>query len=161
MKPALENTIFDTLKTWRLLSRRSSGGGSALSGVEAFVLGLLARAVCTVCTFPATRGLRIQQGRRKKKMEKKKVKVKMSGQEEKEEKEEKGEKGEKGEEKEEELEKEEKEEEESLVGVLLNLIRSNGMSELYVGIGPDLGRGVLSSAIRYSIKERIQEWMKF
>ena len=76
MKPALENTIFDTLKKWRLLSRRGSGGRALLSSVEAFVLGLLARAVCTVLTFPATRGLRIQQGRRKKKMMTKENKVK-------------------------------------------------------------------------------------
>jgi hypothetical protein len=135
MKPALENTIFDGLKLWRLSSGRSGGRSGGLSGVEAFVLGLLARAVCTVCTFPATRGLRIQQGRRREERREKTA---------------------------EELEEElEEVEEESLVSVLLSLVRNDGFGGLFVGIGPDIGRGVLSSAIRYSIKEKIQQWMKF
>ena len=135
-KPALENAVFDAVKQ-RILRLRKSG----LSAMEAFVLGLVARAICTLLTYPATRGLRIQQGYQKKK----------------------GGAAKQGRTKEETREGKRKEgTEKTLWQVLVQLYRKDGVvNGLYVGLLPDITRGVLSSAIRYSIKEQIQQFFQF
>ena len=137
-KPALENAVFDAVKQ-RILRLRKSG----LSAMEAFVLGLVARAICTLLTYPATRGLRIQQGYQTKKGAA--AKQGTTG---------------KKEARREERRKEGKEK--TLLQVLVQLYQQDGVvNGLYVGLLPDITRGVLSSAIRYSIKEQIQHLFQF
>ena len=48
----------------------------------------------------------------------------------------------------------------SIVSVLTNLVREKGWSGLYQGIVPDISRGVLSSALRTSIKESLSSGVR-
>ena len=102
------------MKMRRLISKRQLllRGRKGLSGVEAFVLGAVARAVATVLVYPFTRALRIQQGRAAAAQT-------------------------------------------SLLGELRSVVREQGLAGLYLGIVPDISRGVMSSALRSSIKERL------
>jgi len=56
LKPALTYAIFDKLKAL-LLKRRAAGGGkaAALTVLEAFVIGAIARGIATIVVFPYTR----------------------------------------------------------------------------------------------------------
>ena len=95
-----------------------------------------------VVEYPATRGLRIQQGYQKKK----KGAVAKQGRTKEETREGKRKGG----------------TEKTLLQVLVQLYRKDGVvNGLYVGLLPDITRGVLSSAIRYSIKEQIQQFFQF
>jgi hypothetical protein len=123
-KPAIENAVFERIRAWMLRSSRK-----ALSGAEAFTLGAIARGVATLIVYPASRALRIQQGKKRKKSGTGK-------------------------------QAQDKERQPSLVDVLREVFRNGGLAALYQGIVPDIGRGVLSSALRSSIKERLTLGMR-
>lgn len=114
VKPAIQYAIFDRLKAMLLLKK--SAGAAALSALEAFVLGALARAVATVLTFPYARAKLIKQGNPT---------------------------GDTG-----------------ILGTMLQVLGKDGPSALYVGLAPDLIRGVFSSALMLMCKEKIQEIIK-
>ena len=109
-KPAIENAVFERIRRWMLSSSRN-----ALSGAEAFWLGAIARGVATMIVYPASRALRIQQGKNHTETA-----------------------------------------QTSLFDVLREVYRNGGLFALYQGIIPDIGRGILSSALRSSIKERLE-----
>ena len=47
------------------------------------------------------------------------------------------------------------EEEEGVVGTMARVMREEGALALYQGMGPEIGRGVLSSALMMMVKEKI------
>jgi hypothetical protein len=120
-KPAIENFVFDYIKSLLLSKRRFKlVNDGALGGREAFLIGAFARAVATMCAYPAYRGLRLSQAKGKKKKH-----------------------------------ENEKENDGGLLNELKSVIENDGWSGLYQGMLPDITRGVLSSALRSSIKERL------
>jgi len=66
VNPAIQNTVFDTIKAMVLrLKRRGVQKRVALTPLEAFMLGALAKAVATIVTFPLVRlKTMLQAGRR-------------------------------------------------------------------------------------------------
>ena len=114
-KPAIENALFERFRSWILkpLGRTNR----ALSGVQAFLLGGVARAIATLIVYPAYRALRIQQGKSKTE--------KAFGQSP------------------------------HLASELYTIVTDKGLMALYKGFVADVCRGILSSALRSSIKERL------
>lgn len=57
INPAIQNTVFDKLKAALLRRAKAQAGGAAvaLTSLEAFVLGAVAKAVATFVTFPLVR----------------------------------------------------------------------------------------------------------
>lgn len=60
-KPALQYTVFEQVKGIMLKSRKEK----TLSAAEAFLLGMVARAVATVAVFPFVRAKVVMQSRKK------------------------------------------------------------------------------------------------
>jgi adenine nucleotide transporter 17 len=136
-KPALQYTVFEQVKAAVLKSRKES----TLAASEAFLLGMVARAIATIAVFPFVRAKVVLQTRKKKKQ------VLEGGE---------------GEVEVEEGEiKEEKTAPDPTVFELLGeMYESGGVGALYHGLGPELTRGVFSAALMMMIKEQINGGVK-
>lgn len=108
---------------------RMKGGATSVSAWRAFWLGALARALAVLLTFPFTRARTIIQAQEGNKKKDDDAKEGNGGS---------GSGGSK-----------------SILGLLLQLVREEGVGSLYRGLYPELLRGVLSSAIMLSVKERV------
>lgn len=111
LKPALQYTVFEQVKATIVSSRPSK----MLNAAEAFVLGMIARAISTVLIFPYLRA---------------KVVLQTSG------------------------------EKMSVPDLLRDMYKQGGIGNLFQGIGPELTRGVLSSALMLMIKDQIGHFVE-
>ena len=122
LKPSIQYTVFEQLK------RRSLGnsGKRSLSSGEAFLLGMVARTVATLCVFPYLRVKVVMQAREGCTSNDVEDPSQHDPQKE--------------------------EPEESIVEMLWHMQQRG---DLFRGIGPELTRGVLSAAFMLMAKERI------
>ena len=115
-----------------------------LPALEAFALGAVARAVSTLACYPATRGKVLAQARlRNRKSERAKVLLKL------------GTPPGSPDRRDVSCEQENEFTSTSATEELVVVLREQGVLGLYQGLGPEIARGVLSSAIRMTVKERI------
>jgi hypothetical protein len=144
LKPALQYTVYEQVRSAVLRSRRGGGSGSSLSAAEAFLLGMVARTVSTVLVFPFLRAKVLLQASRK-----------TSGRAKQPEGAEEPGVAANGEAKGSDEAEPPPPEEQRVMQVVWNMWMQNGVGGLYQGLGPELARGVLSSALMLAIKERV------
>lgn len=128
LKPAIEFTVFEQIKA--VVLRGRGKGGVVLGAAEAFVLGAVARGVSTFICFPATRVKTMLQAKTessKKANSARRVSFHLGT----------------------------PQRPASPVAEVNHLLREQGLSALYQGIGPEITRGVMSSAIKMAVKERV------
>ena len=71
LKPAIQYTVFEQVKRIMLVKKRLSKGKNSgknedtLTAMEAFLLGMVARTVATICTFPYLRAKVVLQSKKK------------------------------------------------------------------------------------------------
>jgi solute carrier family 25 (peroxisomal adenine nucleotide transporter), member 17 len=140
-KPALQYTIYEQVKTALLASRRNTS--TSLSAMEAFVLGMVARTVATVLVFPFLRAKVLLQT----------AKATDTSQDS----------ASSGATNNGEGNPLKTTRPLTTYSVLLHQWQRAGLAGLYQGIGPELTRGIFSSALMLMIKERIavlvHEWL--
>ena len=138
LKPAIQYTVFEQIKTAFLRSAARGVGGTGaravteLSAFQAFALGGRARAIATVIMFPLIRAVKIRQASGGC------TKPGESGGNGQQAKSSNAELGEEG-----------------VVSTMTRVMREDGALALYQGMGPEIGRGVLSSALMMMVKEKI------
>lgn len=126
INPAIENTIFDQIKTWFL----SRIGAKALSVAQAFWLGAVAKIIATYITFPYIRAKVIMQGS--------KSKSGRSG-------------AAVGE-----TEAAKLNPPTTTIGVLGQIIEEEGFFAMWAGMAPQTVKAVLASAVLLAAKEKIE-----
>jgi len=114
LQPCIQYTVYEQIK--RLLLR---GDHQSISGLHAFLLGALARAVGLIATYPFIRAKTVMQAETSK--------TKAKG---------------------------------SILTYLLLIAQKDGISALFAGLGPELLRAMLSSALMLMIKERVHSGSK-
>jgi solute carrier family 25 (peroxisomal adenine nucleotide transporter), member 17 len=130
-KPALQYTIYEQVKTALLASRRNAS--TSLSAVEAFVLGMVARTIATVLVFPFLRAKVLLQTAKATDTQESASRGATNG----------------------EGNPVKPTRPMTTYSVLLHQWQRAGLAGLYQGIGPELTRGIFSSALMLMIKERI------
>lgn len=137
-KPALQYTIYEQVKKLVILHRSSlnrhnnnnKDSSSSLSSVEAFLLGMIARTISTILVFPFIRAKVLLQTQKKQQQNNNN----------------------------EEQQTTTPKSSPSILDILLQEYKqTGGISRLYQGIGPELTRGIFSSAIMLMMKEKIAE----
>lgn len=130
LKPAIQFTVFDQLKNFYLRRLEKQGFKiSALTALQAFILGALARAVATFCVFPYTRCKMILYSGGGKAAD-----VEKAGEGEK--------------------------RPMTIPGVMMDVLKKQGVLGLYQGLMAELGRGVLSAALMLMVKEKLSVIVK-
>ena len=132
LNPALSFGLFERFKTiimQRKLVSATLSHQTGLTTAEAFWLGAVAKAFATLVTFPAIRAKLLIQTKGSEK-DQASTKPKSANK---------------------------RAEPVSMHAVLAQLLRSEGILGLYKGVGPQLSKGVLSSALLLAAKERISE----
>jgi solute carrier family 25 (peroxisomal adenine nucleotide transporter), member 17 len=124
-KPALQYTVFEQVKAIMLKTRKSK----TLTAAEAFLLGMVARVVATMATFPFIRAKVVMQAQKKQAQQQQPQDGETPASP-------------------------------NLWSLLVDVYRSNGISGLYQGLGPELTRGVFSAALMLMIKEKINGAVK-
>ena len=109
LKPALQYTVFEQVKATVVANR---GPGGRLLAAEAFVLGMVARTISTICIFPYIRAKVVLQTSSSSSTT-------------------------------------------SIPQMLREMYAEGGLGAWFQGLGPELTRGVLSSALMLMIKEQI------
>lgn len=107
LKPALQYTVFEQVKAAVVVNRPNG----RLMAAEAFVLGMVARTVSTICIFPYIRAKVMLQTSSKANS--------------------------------------------SIPQMLTEMYQKEGLASWFQGLGPELTRGVLSSALMLMIKDQI------
>jgi len=126
LKPAIQYTVFEQVKTaW--VAKRSV---KALSAAEAFLLGMLARAIATVAVFPFLRAKVLMQTRNDNASTADNASTTANA-------------------------STTSKTKHSLLDLLLQIYQTQGVKGLYQGLGPELTRGVFSAALMLMIKEQI------
>lgn len=132
LKPAIQYTVFEQVKTImlarkRLLqssgntSKRKRGEADTLTAMEAFFLGMIARTVATIITFPYLRAKVVLQSQKVKEGDD------SSGMSNK----------------------------PNIPSMIAKMYMSGGLGECFQGLGPELTRGVFSAALMMMVKEKI------
>jgi len=146
-KPAIQYTVYEQVKLaylkskkraasdWDGAGRQSRGGyreqpRTSLTAAEAFALGMVARTIATVLVFPFIRAKVLMQTQQKQSQS------------------DENDEGETG-------TKKKKVKDSAMMVMLYRIWQRQGLSGLYRGIGPELTRGIFSSALMLMIKERI------
>lgn len=143
INPAIYNTVFDQLKN-RLLARAAAAKAPgaakaiALTTLQAFALGIIAKAVATLLTYPYIRAKMVLQASKKKKKASPAGEGAGSG----------GGAGEAA-------DGAGSDRAESAVAVIQHIIRTEGLPGLFKGLQVQLLRSTLSSALMLMAKERI------
>lgn len=132
LQPAIQYTVFERLKGMYL--RNLNSASQALSALEAFVLGAIARSIATVLLFPYIRAKVLMQVNEEPKAATELVQGQLGTSAE--------------------LKKE------CITSVLQRVYSEKGLLALYRGLGPELTRGALSSALMLMIKEKIQMYIR-
>lgn len=107
LKPALQYTVFEQVKAMVVANRLPQ----KLYASEAFILGMIARTISTVCIFPYIRAKVVLQTRTDRQV--------------------------------------------SIPQLLADMYSERGFASWFQGLGPELTRGVLSSALMLMIKEQL------
>eukprot|EP00594_Rhizosolenia_setigera_P012082 CAMPEP_0178980212 /NCGR_PEP_ID=MMETSP0789-20121207/26352_1 /TAXON_ID=3005 /ORGANISM="Rhizosolenia setigera, Strain CCMP 1694" /LENGTH=344 /DNA_ID=CAMNT_0020670563 /DNA_START=36 /DNA_END=1070 /DNA_ORIENTATION=- len=133
LKPAIQYTIYEQLKQILLMGRRAKQQQKnnkkhlQLSALEAFFLGMIARTISTICVFPFLRAKVMLQSE--------KSSSSPDGDE---------------------STVDKKSANPSIPKMLIKMYTEDGgIKTLYKGLGPELTRGVLSSALMLMVKEKI------
>mmetsp|Transcript_6554 Transcript_6554/g.9967 ORF Transcript_6554/g.9967 Transcript_6554/m.9967 type:complete len:379 (-) Transcript_6554:112-1248(-) len=149
LKPALQYTVFEQLKRTLLAFQQQTSTNNtkktALSAVEAFALGMIARAVATICVFPYLRAkvlMQVSASTASSKSSRTSTSMTDNSTD---------------------STNETTERDttpinsipNTIPGIIQQLYQTGGVSELYRGVGPELTRGVLSAALMLMIKEQI------
>lgn len=134
LQPAIQYTVFERLKGMYL--RKFRQASQALGALEAFVLGAVARSIATLVLFPYIRAKVLMQA-------KKKQSAVASA--------EQGQAAPASEAK--------PEAKDTIASTLQRVYKEEGPLALYRGLGPELTRGALSSALMLMIKEKIQMYI--
>jgi adenine nucleotide transporter 17 len=134
LKPAIQYTVFEQIKSIMLIKKRLSIGGHAnssaaarrdaetLTAMEAFFLGMVARTVATIVTFPYLRAKVVLQSQ----------KNSNNGND-----------------------NSNSNSKPNITSMIVNMYMNGGISECYQGIGPELTRGIFSTALMMMMKEKI------
>ncbi|KAE8967918.1 hypothetical protein PR001_g27856 [Phytophthora rubi] len=130
LQPAIQYTVFERLKGVYL--RKFKQASQALGALEAFVLGAIARSIATLILFPYIRAKVLMQTNKKKQTTTADQEQAQTCVE---------------------LKKE------TIASTLQRVYREEGPLALYRGLGPELTRGALSSALMLMIKEKIQMYI--
>ncbi len=124
LKPAIQYTVFEQVKGLMLARKRLSSGMNGkiynpdtLTAIEAFLLGMVARTVATICTFPYLRAKVMLQSQKK-----------ANGP---------------------------NNEKINIPSMIAKMYMTDGLSECFHGLGPELTRGVFSAALMMMMKEKI------
>ncbi|KAG6617326.1 Mitochondrial Carrier (MC) Family [Phytophthora cinnamomi] len=132
LQPAIQYTVFERLKG--LYLRRFKQASQALGALEAFVLGAVARSIATLVLFPYIRAKVLMQANKKKQTavdDAEKGTAQTCAEPKK----------------------------ETIASTLQRVYSEEGPLALYRGLGPELTRGALSSALMLMIKEKIQMYI--
>lgn len=136
LKPALQYTVYEQCKNWYLThkqqqqqqqhgSRQGRPVATNLTAPEAFALGMVARTVATVFIFPFLRAKVILQTSNTSSTNKN------------------------------DKDASQKSSSPTVWSLLRDIQQKDGLQALFVGLGPELTRGVLSAALMLMIKEKI------
>jgi len=137
LKPAIQYTVFEQVKGIMLARKRLSSGRSGnststsaltadtLTAMEAFLLGMVARTIATIATFPYLRAKVVLQSQKKKS---------------------KGESGDSS---------SGSKKKANIPAMIAKMYMSGGLGECFQGLGPELTRGVFSAALMMMMKEKI------
>ncbi|KAG7399035.1 ADP/ATP carrier protein [Phytophthora boehmeriae] len=131
LQPAIQYTVFERLKG--LYLRKFKQASQALGALEAFVLGAVARSIATLVLFPYIRAKVLMQSKKKQTAvaDLEQGQVSPAGRASK----------------------------ETIASTLQRVYKEEGPLALYRGLGPELTRGALSSALMLMIKEKIQMYI--
>ncbi|ETI47216.1 hypothetical protein L914_08238 [Phytophthora nicotianae] len=132
LQPAIQYTVFERLKGVYL--RKFKQASQALGALEAFVLGAIARSIATLVLFPYIRAKVLMQSNKKK--------LSTAADQE------QGQSNTCAEPK-----------KDTIASTLQRVYTEEGPLALYRGLGPELTRGALSSALMLMIKEKIQMYI--
>ncbi|KAI9914150.1 hypothetical protein PsorP6_005752 [Peronosclerospora sorghi] len=132
LQPAIQYTVFERLKNMYL--RKLKQASHSLGAVDAFVLGAIARSIATLILYPYIRAKVLIQANQKKKQNI--MKNMEQGQEIR-----------------------ATTRQETIASTLQRVYKEEGPLALYRGLGPELTRGALSSALMLMIKEKIQVYI--
>ena len=129
LKPAIQYTVYEQVKRLILLSRHHKNNDQhaavvhmseeSLSALQAFILGMISRAIATILVFPYTRAKTILQNSSKSSSSTNPATT------------------------------------QSIPIMMRDLISEGGLASLFQGLGPELTRGVLSTALMMVAKEKI------
>ncbi|CAI5709855.1 unnamed protein product [Peronospora effusa] len=129
LQPAIQYTVFERLKN--LYLRKFKQASQALGALEVFVLGAIARSIATIILFPYIRAKVLMQTKPKQKDARNLVKDQDISTEPK----------------------------KTIASTLQRVYTEEGPLALYRGLGPELTRGALSSALMLMIKEKVQMYI--
>ncbi|RQM14360.1 hypothetical protein DD237_005886 [Peronospora effusa] len=129
LQPAIQYTVFERLKN--LYLRKFKQASQALGALEVFVLGAIARSIATIILFPYIRAKVLMQTKPKQKDARNLVKDQDISTEPK----------------------------KTIASTLQRVYTEEGALALYRGLGPELTRGALSSALMLMIKEKVQMYI--
>ncbi|KAF4322862.1 hypothetical protein BBO99_00002395 [Phytophthora kernoviae] len=131
LQPAIQYTVFERLKGVYL--RKFKQASQVLGALEAFVLGAIARSIATLVLFPYIRAKVLMQAKKKQTAgaDLNQGQVPSAGGAKK----------------------------ETIASTLQRVYKEEGPLALYRGLGPELTRGALSSALMLMIKEKIQMYI--
>ncbi|KAG2778775.1 hypothetical protein JG687_00001221 [Phytophthora cactorum] len=132
LQPAIQYTVFERLKGIYL--RKFKQASQALGALEAFMLGAIARSIATLVLFPYIRAKVLMQSNKKKQAAATDLRQGQSN-----------------------TCTESKKE--TIASTLQRVYTEEGPLALYRGLGPELTRGALSSALMLMIKEKIQMYI--
>ncbi|KAF1792600.1 Mitochondrial carrier domain [Phytophthora cactorum] len=132
LQPAIQYTVFERLKGIYL--RKFKQASQALGALEAFMLGAIARSIATLMLFPYIRAKVLMQSNKKKQAAATDLRQGQSN-----------------------TCTESKKE--TIASTLQRVYTEEGPLALYRGLGPELTRGALSSALMLMIKEKIQMYI--
>ncbi|KAG3118501.1 hypothetical protein PI124_g3307 [Phytophthora idaei] len=132
LQPAIQYTVFERLKGIYL--RKFKQASQALGALEAFMLGAIARSIATLVLFPYIRAKVLMQSNKKKQTAATDLKQGQSN-----------------------TCTESKKE--TIASTLQRVYTEEGPLAFYRGLGPELTRGALSSALMLMIKEKIQMYI--
>ncbi|KAL7692252.1 putative mitochondrial carrier domain protein [Plasmopara halstedii] len=131
LQPAIQYTIFERLKSIYL--RKYDVASQTLGALEAFVLGALARSIATLTLFPYIRAKVLMQVNKTQIAATQLIRNQTDTC------------AESG--------------KETIMSTLLRVYSEEGPLALYRGLGPEITRGALSSALMLMIKEKIQMYI--
>lgn len=127
LKPAIQYTVFEQVKSIMLIRKRLATGNNpnsstrkeadTLTAMEAFLLGMIARTVATIVTFPYLRAKVVLQSQKV-----------IDGDNTK---------------------------KTNIPSMIAKMYMSGGLGECFQGLGPELTRGVFSAALMMMMKEKI------
>ena len=127
LKPAIQYTVFEQVKSAMLIRKRLAIGNQSnatarreaetLTAMEAFLLGMVARTIATIATYPYLRAKVVMQSQK--------------------------------------VSEGDTNQKPNITSMIGKMYMSGGLQECFQGLGPELTRGVFSTALMMMMKEKI------